>query len=139
MVKDKIRGIGMELIKEEKSKKRGRRPKNEKREYIVNRSQTKFFVDLGDNKKQLELIFNLLVVTGKVKPKSVGNTRAGNERWKNKFFFNKAFIHNTLGSSRLDSHFQTRVFQGAKYNRCWICRLRFLLKWRNKPKKIIEY
>ena len=51
----------MEVIKEEKNKKRGRRPKNEKREYVVNRDQTKFFVDLGSNNKELELIFNLLV------------------------------------------------------------------------------
>jgi hypothetical protein len=50
----------MEGIEEGKGKKRGRKPKNDKRVYIVNRDQTKFFVDLSNDKKELELIFKYL-------------------------------------------------------------------------------
>ncbi len=54
---------------EEKNKKRGRRPKNEKKEYVLNRDQTKFFIDYGDNKKELEVVFDLL---SKANKKSLG-------------------------------------------------------------------
>ena len=47
------------------SKKRGRKKKNEKREYVLNRDQTKFFIDYGDNKKELEVVFDLLVKANK--------------------------------------------------------------------------
>ena len=47
-------------MEKEKNKKRGRRPKNEKREYVLNRDQTKFFIDYGDNKKELGFVFDLL-------------------------------------------------------------------------------
>lgn len=46
-------------IKEEK-KKRGRRPKNQKKEFEINKEQTKFFVDLSQDKDGLSLIFDLL-------------------------------------------------------------------------------
>ena len=56
----------MEVIREGKNKKRGRRLKNEKKEYVVNRDQTKFFVDLSSDKKQLDMVFDLLLrVNGK--------------------------------------------------------------------------
>jgi hypothetical protein len=50
----------MEIREEEKGKKRGRKRKDEKRVYKVNREKSKFFVDMGSNKNQLELVFNLL-------------------------------------------------------------------------------
>ena len=50
-------------------KKRGRRPKNLKEESIVNKEQTKFFVDLSKDKKNLEVVLNLL---GEVNKKSYG-------------------------------------------------------------------
>lgn len=45
---------------EETKKKRGRKPKNTKEEYVVNRDQTKFFVDLSKEKKTLEKVLDLL-------------------------------------------------------------------------------
>ena len=42
------------------AKKRGRRPKDYKEEYQLNRDQTKFFIDLTKDKENLEKIFNLL-------------------------------------------------------------------------------
>lgn len=59
----------MEIMEKEKNKKRGRKPKNEKKEYVLNRDQTKFFIDYGDNKKELEIVFDLLVKANK---KSLG-------------------------------------------------------------------
>ncbi len=50
-------------------KKRGRRPKSLKEESIVNKEQTKFFVDLSKDKKNLEVVLNLL---GEVNKKSYG-------------------------------------------------------------------
>ena len=47
-------------MEKEKNKKRGRRPKNVKKEYVLNRDQTKFFIDYGDNKKELDVIFDWL-------------------------------------------------------------------------------
>ena len=45
---------------EQPKKKRGRKPKNIKEEYVVNREQTKFFVDLSKEKKVLEKVLDLL-------------------------------------------------------------------------------
>ena len=50
-------------------KKRGRRPKSLKEESIINKEQTKFFVDLSKDKKNLEVVLNLL---GEVNKKSYG-------------------------------------------------------------------
>lgn len=41
-------------------KKRGRKPKNQKKELSNNQEQTKFFVDLSHEKESLDLIFSLL-------------------------------------------------------------------------------
>ncbi len=41
-------------------KKRGRKPKNQKKEISINQEQTKFFVDLSHEKESLDLIFSLL-------------------------------------------------------------------------------
>ena len=41
-------------------KKRGRRPKGIKEEFILNKDRTKFFVDLSKDKQNLEVIMNLL-------------------------------------------------------------------------------
>jgi hypothetical protein len=57
--------MGMEIMEKEKNKKRGRKPKNEKKEYVLNRDQTKFFIDYGDNKKELGVVFDLLVKANK--------------------------------------------------------------------------
>jgi hypothetical protein len=59
----------MEIVEEGKSKKRGRKKKNEKKEYVLNRGQTKFFIDYGDNKKELDVVFDLL---SKANKKSLG-------------------------------------------------------------------
>ncbi len=50
----------MEKIEKVEMKKRGRKPKNQKKEFIVNQEQTKFFVDLSSEKDSLDLIFGLL-------------------------------------------------------------------------------
>lgn len=50
----------MEKIQEEIVKKRGRKPKNQKKEVSVNQEQTKFFIDLSNEKDSLDLIFGLL-------------------------------------------------------------------------------
>ena len=42
------------------AKKRGRKPKDFKEEYRINREQTKFFVDLTKEKENLEKVFQLL-------------------------------------------------------------------------------
>ncbi len=53
-----------ELVKSKKGneeiKKRGRRSKNSKEEYKINKEQTKFFVDLEQNKLILEKLFKTL-------------------------------------------------------------------------------
>lgn len=41
-------------------KRRGRKAKNQKKEFVVNQEQTKFFVDLSSDKDGLSLIFGLL-------------------------------------------------------------------------------
>ena len=41
-------------------KKRGRKPKRVKEEFILNKDRTKFFVDLSKDKQNLEVIMNLL-------------------------------------------------------------------------------
>lgn len=43
-----------------REQKRGRRPKNQKKEYVLDRGQMKFFVDLSKEKESLDLIFDLL-------------------------------------------------------------------------------
>ena len=42
------------------SKKKGRRPKNQISEYVLNKEQSKFFVDLSSDKVELDLIFGIL-------------------------------------------------------------------------------
>ncbi|WP_127718287.1 hypothetical protein [Halobacteriovorax sp. HLS] len=49
----------IEMVK----KKRGRRPKDAKNEYVLNKEQTKFFVDLSKDEKDLEKIQEILVET----------------------------------------------------------------------------
>lgn len=51
----------MENIIEEESKRRGRKTKNQSKEVVINKEQTKFFVDLSHEKKILDLIFSFLV------------------------------------------------------------------------------
>ncbi|MCF8060740.1 MAG: hypothetical protein K9K67_15665 [Bacteriovoracaceae bacterium] len=46
-------------------KKRGRKSKNEKVVYELNRDQTKFFVDLSKERVPLEKVFDLLIKTNK--------------------------------------------------------------------------
>lgn len=48
-----------------KSKKRGRRPKDYKTEYELDRSKVKFFVDLKGDKKSLDKVFKLLEESNK--------------------------------------------------------------------------
>ncbi|MBL7665283.1 MAG: hypothetical protein JNM93_09125 [Bacteriovoracaceae bacterium] len=48
-----------EIVKEE-GKKRGRKPKNQKKEYVINQERSKFYVDVSDDKENLDLIFSLL-------------------------------------------------------------------------------
>ncbi len=50
-------------IKDKKLKKRGRKPKNEKRVIEINREQTKFYIDLSRDKKIREKLFNILEKT----------------------------------------------------------------------------
>lgn len=50
----------MDKIQEEVIKKRGRRPKNQIKEVSINQEQTKFFIDLSNEKESLDLIFGLL-------------------------------------------------------------------------------
>ncbi|MBT3236871.1 MAG: hypothetical protein HN353_13030 [Bdellovibrionales bacterium] len=47
------------------AKRRGRRPKNNKEEYQLNREQTKFFIDLSNNQSELEMVFKLLTRANK--------------------------------------------------------------------------
>ena len=44
-------------------KKAGRKPKNHKREYVLDKEQSKFFVDLSNEKDELDMIFSLLEKT----------------------------------------------------------------------------
>lgn len=46
-------------------RKRGRRPKNEKKEYVLNKEQMKFILDLSDDKETREIIFDLLIKANK--------------------------------------------------------------------------
>jgi hypothetical protein len=48
-------------------KKRGRRPKDKKMEYEINKEQSKFFVDLSKERKELEEIQNILLEANKKK------------------------------------------------------------------------
>lgn len=45
---------------EQNAKKKGRKPKNYKEEYQLNKEQTKFFVDLTKDKENLEIVYELL-------------------------------------------------------------------------------
>ena len=42
-------------------KKRGRKPKNHKKEFELNKEQTKFFVDMSNEKESLDMIFGFLL------------------------------------------------------------------------------
>jgi hypothetical protein len=42
-------------------KKRGRKPKNHKKEFEINKEQTKFFVDMSNEKESLSMIFDFLL------------------------------------------------------------------------------
>ncbi len=63
---DEVKGIKKEEGRgnrdrvRDREQKRGRRPKNQKKEYVLDRSQVKFFVDLSKEKESLDLIFDLL-------------------------------------------------------------------------------
>lgn len=46
-------------------KKRGRKAKVKSKEYVLNRDQSKFFIDLSNEKKNLEVVFDLLVKANK--------------------------------------------------------------------------
>lgn len=59
----------MEIIEEGKKKKGGRGMKKQKKAYELNRKQAKFFVDLGNESKSLELVHNLLL---KINQKELG-------------------------------------------------------------------
>ncbi len=50
----------MENKEEVKLKKPGRRPKNQKVEYVINRDKCKFIVDVTGEKESADLIFGLL-------------------------------------------------------------------------------
>lgn len=49
----------------ENRNKVGRKPKNYKKEFVLDRSQVKFFADLSDEEIGLEMIFNLLEKSNK--------------------------------------------------------------------------
>ena len=42
-------------------KRRGRKPKNQTRETVINKEQSKFFVDLSNEQESLSLIFDFLL------------------------------------------------------------------------------
>jgi hypothetical protein len=48
-------------IEESPKKKRGRRPKDAKFEYVLNKEQTKFFVDLSKDEKELMVVQEYLL------------------------------------------------------------------------------
>jgi hypothetical protein len=50
----------MNAIQQERVIRKGRKPKNQKKEVSLNQEQTKFFVDLSHEKESLDLIFGLL-------------------------------------------------------------------------------
>ncbi|MBK23243.1 MAG: hypothetical protein CME70_04480 [Halobacteriovorax sp.] len=50
---------------EEIKKKRGRRPRGFREEYVLDRSKSKFYVDLRKDRKALEKVFKLLEETNK--------------------------------------------------------------------------
>ncbi|WPU66492.1 hypothetical protein [Peredibacter starrii] len=50
----------MEEMNVVENKKRGRKPKNQKKDVSLNQEQSKFFVDLSNEKDSLDLIFGLL-------------------------------------------------------------------------------
>lgn len=50
----------MEINEVSEVKKRGRKPKNQNKEVEINKDQTRFYVDLRDNKESQDLIFSFL-------------------------------------------------------------------------------
>jgi hypothetical protein len=53
--------LNQELKKEQEgTKKKGRKKKGEREKFVVNKEQTKFFVDLTGDKSALTQVFNLL-------------------------------------------------------------------------------
>ena len=63
IIKEEERGRNRDRDRDrdrERERKRGRRPKNEKKVYLLDKSQQKFFVDLSHEKVELDLIFGLL-------------------------------------------------------------------------------
>lgn len=62
IIEKKEREEGQEEKKKEGGKKKkGRRPKDYKERYELNKDQTKFFVDLTRERENKEMVFNLLV------------------------------------------------------------------------------
>jgi hypothetical protein len=51
----------MEINEIVEIKKRGRKPKNHKKEFEINKEQTKFFVDMSNEKESLSMIFSFLL------------------------------------------------------------------------------
>ena len=51
----------MKIMNEGKIKKRGRKVKNQTKEVVINKEQTKFFVDLSNEPESLSLIFDFLL------------------------------------------------------------------------------
>ena len=51
----------MENIDKGKVKKRGWKPKKQIKEVIINKEQTKFFIDLSNEQESLDLIFDFLM------------------------------------------------------------------------------
>lgn len=64
LIVNNLGDLEMEIVKEKKEKgtsgKRGRKKKNEKVVYELNKEQTKFFIDLSSDNKSQEKVFNLL-------------------------------------------------------------------------------
>ena len=50
----------MKIQEEEKKKRGGRRPKNQKKEYNINKDKRKFYVDVTNDSQSADLIFGLL-------------------------------------------------------------------------------
>ena len=55
----------MEKQEVREEKKRGRKPKNLKREYELNRRQSKFFVDVSKDRESQKMIFDFLLRANK--------------------------------------------------------------------------
>lgn len=55
----------LEEKRREVKRKRGRKPKNEKERYVLNKDQSKFFIDLSKEEKELRFAQELLVKANK--------------------------------------------------------------------------